>query len=73
MHSEQISVITMPRGLQNIQDCQNMMKSGHQKDILECSTQTLSDPIKGAKKDDDKMDEELAKHIDECLFMAVSG
>jgi hypothetical protein len=47
------------------------MKSGHQKDILE-HTEPLPDPIKVAKKDNDEMDEEVAKHIDDCLTELVS-
>jgi hypothetical protein len=46
-----------------------MMKLGCQKDIVECTVQPLPDPIKGAKKDDNKTDEEVvAKHAAiECL------
>jgi hypothetical protein len=44
-----------------------MMKSGCQKDILEHTMEPLPDPIKGAKKNDDETDQEVAKHIDECL------
>jgi hypothetical protein len=71
MHSDQINETTQRR-LQNIQDCRNMMNSGHQKVILECTTQPLPDPIKGVNKDDGKMDEEVAKHINKCLTELVS-
>jgi hypothetical protein len=63
----------MQKGLQNIQDCRNMMrKSGHQKDSLKRTTQPRPDPIKGRKEDEDEADEDVAKHIDECLTELVS-
>jgi hypothetical protein len=79
MESGQINKTTQRRLHQNNQECRNMMKSGHQKDVLECSMQALPDPIKGAKKEDEKTDEEVArktkktdeevaaKHIDESV------
>jgi hypothetical protein len=41
MHSREIDETTKMR-LQNIQDCQNMMKSGRWKDILKRTTQATS-------------------------------
>ena len=63
---------TTRRRLQNIQDCRNMMKSGRQKDSLERNTQPLPDPVKGTNNDDHETDEDVAKHIDECLTELVS-
>ena len=71
IHSGEIDETTQKR-LQNIQDCRNMMKSGRQKDSLERTTQPLPDPIKGGKQDEGETDEDVAKHIDECLTELVS-
>jgi hypothetical protein len=65
IHSGEIDETTLKR-LQNIQDCRNMMKSGRQKDSLERTTQPLPDPIKGRKEDELEVDDDVAKHIDEC-------
>jgi hypothetical protein len=49
-----------------------MMKLGRQKDCLERTTQPLPDPIKGRKEDEVEVDEDVVKHIRECLTELVS-
>ena len=49
--------------LQNIQDCWNMMKSGHQQDKLECMTDPLPDYSHHKAQNENKVDEELETSI----------
>ena len=49
-----------------------MMKAGQQKDMLECTTEALPDPIKGKKTTDEQTETELVRHIDDCLTDLVS-
>ena len=64
IHSNTISGLSVIR-LQNIQNCHNMMKAGHQKDMLEQRTDPLPDPINTKKNDyDEETQKELEAHID---------
>jgi hypothetical protein len=49
-----------------------MMKSGHQQDMLECTTEPLPDHIHGKSRNEDESDEELEASIQNSMTKLIS-